>query len=90
MSPKALERKDLDVQAPKRGKQIVGMTVWVDWETRKEIDLVAAYERKKRGPLLRDILIEKVRCYERNPAFKVFLKRLRDLEQDKKKEGSHD
>lgn len=78
-----LEVKDLKV--PKRGKQIVGMTVWMDWETRKELDLVAAYERKKRGPLMRDIIIEKIRVYQRNPSYKSFLKRLRETQQDEER-----
>jgi len=76
-----------ELKVPKRGRQEVNMTVWIDWQTRKELDLIAAYERKKRGPLMRDIIIEKIRCYERNPSFKSFLKRLREAKETEAKGG---
>jgi hypothetical protein len=38
--------------------------------------LIAAFEHKKPATLARDILVEKIRVYERNPAFKRFLKQL--------------
>lgn len=74
-----------DLKVPKRGGMVVGATVWIDWDMRKQLDLIAVYEHTKRSPLMRNILVEKVRCYERNPSFKSFLKRLREQQLNEKK-----
>jgi hypothetical protein len=50
--------------------------VKIDWDIRKKLHLIAAFEHKKPATLARDILVEKIRVYERNPAFKRFLKQL--------------
>ncbi len=63
------------------------MTVRVDWQTRKDLDLIAAYERMKRAPLMRMIIVEKAKTYYRNPAFKRFLVVLRADAGNKKKHG---
>ena len=82
--PRVKENMDA-VEVPGRGRMTIGCTIWMDFDMYKELGLVAAYERKKRGPLMRDIVVEKLRCYERNPAFKAFLKKLRDMEEEKKR-----
>jgi len=65
-------------------KQSIGVTVWVDWQTARDLNLIAAYERMKRGPVCRMILVEKIKTYQRNPAFKRFLKQLRTVKEEKK------
>ena len=83
MSPeKAIETADLPI--PKREGNTSGTTVWMDYPMLKDLDIIAAYEHLKRGPLIRTILIDKIRCYKRNPAFKRFLVQLRQGEEDKK------
>jgi len=82
MPDKAIETFDLPL--PEKAKQTIGMTVWVDWQTCKDLDLIAAYERMKRGPLMRMVLVEKIKTYQRNPAFKRFLLLLREAKQHEK------
>jgi len=84
MPEKAIETADLPL--PKKAKQDVGMTVWTDRQTMKDLDLIAAYERMKRGPLMRMILVEKIKTYQRNPAFKRFLLQLREAKKHEEKE----
>jgi len=60
----------------------IPQTIHIDWETRKELDIIALFERKKVGPLMRDIIIDKVKVYLRNPAYKRFKKQ---LEEEKEK-----
>lgn len=55
-------------------KHNVGITVWVDYPTAKWLEIIALFEHDKRGPLCRRILVEKLQVYQRNPAFKRFLK----------------
>lgn len=50
----------------------------VDWETIRELDDIAFYERKKRGTLVRDIILEKIRVYQRNPAYKRYKRDLKE------------
>jgi hypothetical protein len=83
MPEKAIETADLPL--PKKAKQDVGMTVWVDYQTMKDLDLIAAYERMKRGPLMRMVLVEKIKTYQRNPAFKRFLLQLREAKKHEEK-----
>lgn len=54
----------------------LNLSVKIDWDIRKKLFLIAAFEHKKPATLARDILVEKIRVYERNPAFKRFLKQL--------------
>lgn len=82
MPEKAIETNNLPV--PEKAKQNIGLTVWADHRTCKDLELIAAYERMKRGPLMRMILIEKIKVYRRNPAFKRFLKQLRDMQEAEK------
>jgi hypothetical protein len=46
------------------------------------LDVIALFEKERRATLIRNMLIEKIRVYERNPAFKRFKMQ---LEQRKKK-----
>ena len=62
----------------------IGFTIRVDWETREELKRIALFEKDKLAPMCRRILVEKVQVYERNPAYKRFLKRLEDLEAKKR------
>jgi len=57
-------------------KHNIGVTVWLDWETVKELNKIALFEREKRAPLCRRIIVEKIQVYRRNPAYKRFLKQL--------------
>ena len=50
----------------------------VDWETIRELEDIALYEKKRRATLVRDIIFEKVRVYSRNPAYKRFKKQLEE------------
>ena len=50
----------------------------VDWETIRELEDIALYEKKRRATLVRDIILEKVRVYSRNPAYKRFKKQLEE------------
>jgi hypothetical protein len=61
----------------------ISVSIKIDYDTLKELDLMAAFERKKRGTMLRDFLIEKCRTYERYPAFKRFLRQLEEAERHK-------
>jgi hypothetical protein len=50
----------------------IPLTVKIDAEIYTLLGLIADFEHKKRGTLARDILVEKIKVYERNPAFKRF------------------
>lgn len=52
----------------------IGITIRLDWESRKELENIALFEREKIAVLLRRIIIEKMQVYQRNPAYKRFLK----------------
>jgi hypothetical protein len=82
MPEKAISTEDLPV--PKKARMTCGFTVWCDYPTLKDLDIVAAYEHMDRGPLVRMVLVDKIRCYKRNPAFKRFLVQLRQAEEEKK------
>ena len=49
----------------------------VDWETYKEMQDIAFFERKKPATWIRDLIVDAVRRYQRNPQYKRFK---RDLE----------
>jgi hypothetical protein len=60
---------------PKRELQFnVVLSIKIDLETHRKLEQIGLYEHKKTSTLARDILIEKIHVYERNPAFKRFLK----------------
>ena len=82
MPKQAIETAGL--QVPEKAKQNIGITVWVDWQTRQDLDLIAAYERMKRAPLMRMIIVEKIKVYKRNPAYKRFLKQLQRTQEAEK------
>lgn len=84
---KAIETKDLTVPVPI--KQTCGLTVWADFQTMKDLDLIAAYERMKRGPLMRMFLVEKIQVYHRNPAFKRFLNQLAEAKKHEERGDEH-
>jgi hypothetical protein len=52
------------------------LSVKVDWGIHHMLDQIGLFEHKKPSTLARDILVEKIHVYERNPAFKRFLKQL--------------
>jgi hypothetical protein len=88
MPEKAISTADLAL--PEKARQTCGTTVWMDYQTLKDVDLIAAYERMKRGPLIRMKLVEIIKTYQRNPAFKRFLLQLRQADEDKKRRGSEE
>lgn len=88
MPEKAISTVNLPV--PPKARQTCGTTVWMDYQTLKDLDLIAAYERMKRGPLIRMKLVEEIKTYQRNPAFKRFLLQLRQADEDKKRKGRED
>jgi hypothetical protein len=67
---------ELENSAVKTVQYPLNLSVKIDWDIRKKLHLIAAFEHKKPATLARDILVEKIRVYERNPAFKRFLKQL--------------
>jgi hypothetical protein len=70
---------------PKRELQFnLVLSVKVDWEIHRILEQIGLFEHKKPSTLARDILVEKIHVYERNPAFKRFLKQ---LEEKKDREG---
>jgi len=68
--------KEANFSAPPKVKHNVGVTVWLDWALVKELERIALFEHEKRAALLRRIIIEKVQVYQRNPAYKRFVKQL--------------
>lgn len=60
------------------------VSVRFDGDTLDLLDKVAMFERDKRATMARRIIVEKLQVYERNPAFKRFLKQ---LEQNKLRDG---
>jgi len=88
MPEKAISTEELKV--PKKERFTCGFSTWVDYSTLKDLDLIAAYEHMDRGPLVRMVLVDKIRCYKRNPAFKRFLLQLRQADEDKKHKGRED
>lgn len=65
----------------------IPVSVRFDYETLKDLDLIALFERKKRAVLCRDIILEKIQVYGRYPAFKRFLKQY-ELQQSQKNRGT--
>ena len=52
------------------------LSVKIDWELRQRLEQISLFEHMKPASLARNILVEKIHVYERNPAFKRFLKQL--------------
>jgi len=63
----------------------ITLSVKMDWETRKAIDKIALFEKKKPSTWARDVLLERVRTYERNPQFKKFLRQLEGMTKEEEK-----
>jgi hypothetical protein len=61
-----------------------GITLRLDWDSVKMLDKVAMFEREKRATMVRRIVVEKLQVYERNPAFKRFLKQLDKNREEKR------
>lgn len=51
-------------------------SIRLDPDTDDELVDIALFERKKKAVLLRDIIVEKVRVYQRNPQYLRFKKQL--------------
>jgi hypothetical protein len=56
------------------------LSVKVDWPIHHMLEQIGLFEHKKTSTLARDILVEKIHVYDRNPAFKRFLKQLKEKE----------
>lgn len=68
---------DFEETQPKRKLQFnLVLSVKVDGDIYHMLDQIGKFEHKKSSTLARDILVEKIHVYERNPAFKRFLKQL--------------
>lgn len=81
--------EDPERKRPPKIMRQYGVTVRFDWPTLQEIDQIALFEREDRAPLLRRIIIDKVKVYERNPQFKRFLKKLEEQkEQEQRKKNT--
>jgi hypothetical protein len=65
------------------------VSVRFDGDSLDLLDKVALYERDKRATMARRIIIEKLQVYERNPAFKRFLKQL-EKQQNQHKDQSQE
>jgi predicted transcriptional regulator len=68
--------EEASFSATRKVKHDVGITVRLDWDIVKELERIALFEHEKRAALLRRIIIEKVQVYQRNPAYKRFIKQL--------------
>lgn len=60
----------------------IGITIRVDYESLVKIDKIALFEHEDRAVWGRRMLMEKIQVYERNPAFKRFLKQLEEAKKD--------
>ena len=70
-----MEKGELNAENESSVKKVlftIPLTVKVDVEIYLMLGLIGDFEHKKRGTLARDILVEKIKVYERNPAFKRF------------------
>lgn len=56
----------------------IGVTVRVNWDSFQKLRKIAVFENEKVAVLCRRIIFEKIQVYERNPAYKRFLKRLEE------------
>ena len=65
-----------ETQQPRELRFNLILSVKVDWGIHHMLDQIGLFEHKKPSTLARDILVEKIHTYERNPAFKRFLKQL--------------
>jgi hypothetical protein len=59
-------------------------SVRFDWDSLKMLETVALFEREKPATMIRRIVVEKLQVYERNPAFKRFLKELERRKENEK------
>ncbi len=50
------------------------LSVRIDDEMHEKLKLISLYEKMKKSELVRRWLLEKIRTYERNPAYKRWLK----------------
>ena len=71
-------KKGENPQSRKPKKVHLPYTVGVrlDEKTMDLLDLVTIYERKRRSQLVRDIVIQRLREFSRNPQFVRFIKQL--------------
>jgi hypothetical protein len=72
------------VESPARKtvKFNIPLTIKVDMDILRTLDIIALFEKKKRATLSRDILVEKIQVYGRNPAYKRFVKLLEGQHND--------
>jgi len=50
----------------------------IDYETREELDIIALFDRKKVGTWIRDLIVDAVKRYQRNPQYKRFKRELEE------------
>jgi len=78
--------EDFEEKQPQRELRFnLVLSVKVDWEIHRMLEQIGLFEHKKSSTLARDILVEKIHVYERNPAFKRFLKQLTEKQGLKQK-----
>lgn len=65
-------------------------SVRFDWDSLKMLETVALFEREKPATMIRRIVVEKLQVYERNPAFKRFLKELERRKENEKERTSRE
>jgi hypothetical protein len=71
--------EDFEETQQKRELQFnIVLSIKIDMETHRQLEQIGLYERKKTSTLARDILIEKIHTYQRNPSFKRFIKQLEE------------
>jgi len=61
----------------------ITLSVKMDWDTRKTIDKIALFEKKKPSTWARDVILERIRTYERNPQYKKFERQLEEMRKEK-------
>jgi len=71
------EHQRRSVVKPVRFPVLFGIKI--DPETRKEIDVIALFEKKKPGAWARDVLVTKVQSYLRRPDFLRFKRQVEGI-----------
>jgi len=61
----------------------ITLSIKMDWETMKEIQLIGLFEKKKPSTWARDELVNRIHTYERNPQYLKFKRQLQGLKNEK-------
>lgn len=62
----------------------IAFTVKINWEINKEIALIGLFENKKPSTWARDILVEKIHTYLRNPQYLKFKRQLQGIKNEER------